>query len=727
MDEIQISGADEEVIGDDFYEKIEAPKFVDLTAPDRCRPQSNDRHWFCLRVGCDQKHEEEMDSEAIYKKFVLRVMAARSPCVRLRKALSRKDSSSNLQCPRTVPAKSSKSRVSRLAMISSISQKMGEAKVKVRSVPKQSATTPNVKAAKQSSTKALTTPRNKKGLLNPGTFRSVRNPKPTTIEVPKNRVVAKALVFHSPKKAVKLKKSVELSSSLRKICAGMKKLEITEKKTLGCNKPLDASWKQLRGREVKSRVYDSLHSQNQKKQEVKSLKCLKKKKKEKDLQLSKGPMCHKPNEKDSTEMEIEAKSEDGSLEVCSTSGISKNPSESLEQAIGEKVKFSSDTSRNNMTSLSNSEGMNSGEDDVPKSQNGGHNEINERVSHEENIERCSKDKDIPEATESDDKENALASHIEVSQSKVMEIDDKENALASDHNRKLNCTAVKLVKKDVLGKHEASKSIQKVTKVMSNTLKENPTSAVKGAQGKKYRKPKPTNPKPFRLRTDERGILKEANLEKKHLQAPSKETTTFPGSQGGNSRTKHQNRNEKCLGQVETVNCRHEGSDNESDTRTLKDQPQTIKTCSSRISKGTMERKLSTTPQKRTVPMHQKTKFPSLLEKGQDKAAKKSEDRLEKTKLPSIKQLVRTRGVASSRKKLVSLMKPGQLHTREMSPTMSRPMETSDPNESETSLATKASASNASRPSPQGRRHTTIPKEPNFHSIHMPKSCTRRLL
>ncbi|XWS62505.1 hypothetical protein CRYUN_Cryun06bG0016800 [Craigia yunnanensis] len=689
MDEIQIDGTGEEVISDEFYEKIEAPKFVDLTAPDRFRTESDDRYWFCLRVGCDQKHEEEMDSEAIYKNFVLRVMAGRSPSVRLRKALS----SSNLQCPRTVPAKSSKSRVSRLVMISSMSQKMGEAKVKVRHVPKQSATTPNVMAAKQSSTKALTTPRNKKGLSNPGTFRSVRNPKPTAIEIPKNRVVAKALVFHSPKKAVKLKKSVELGSSLRKICAGMKKFEITEKNTLGCNKPLDASRKQLRGREVKSRVYDSLHSQNKKKQDAKSLKCLKKKNKEKDLQLSEGPMCHKPNEKDSTEMEIEAKSEDGYLEVCSTSD------------------------------------MNSGGDDVPKSQNGKHNEINEGISHEENTEPCSKDKEIPEATESDDKENALASHIKASESKVMEI-DKENASASDENRNLNCTTAKLVKNNALGKHKASKSIQKFTKVMSNTLKENSASAVNGAQGMKYRKPKLTNPKPFRLRTDERGILKEANLEKKHLQAPLKETTTFPGSQGGNSRRKHQNvqRNDKCLGQTETVNCTYEGSENESDTRTLKDQPQTIKTCSSRISKGTMERKLSTTPQKRTVSMHQKTNFPSLLEKGQDKAAPKSEGRLEKTKLPSIKQLARPRGVAPIRNKLVSLMKPGQLGVRkEVSTTKSRPRETSDPNESETSLVTKASASNASRPSPQGRRHTTIPKEPNFHSIHVPKSCTRRVL
>ncbi|KAJ6310342.1 hypothetical protein OIU76_015133 [Salix suchowensis] len=83
---------------EDFYENIEAPKFVDLNAPDHYHP-GDDRYWFCLRAGCDQKHEEEMDSEAIYKKFVLRVMAARSPNIRLRKALYRKDSGANIKCP----------------------------------------------------------------------------------------------------------------------------------------------------------------------------------------------------------------------------------------------------------------------------------------------------------------------------------------------------------------------------------------------------------------------------------------------------------------------------------------------------------------------------------------------------------------------------------------------------------------------------------------------------
>ncbi|KAE8672907.1 Proline iminopeptidase isoform 1 [Hibiscus syriacus] len=614
MDNFQINGAGgAEVISDDFYEEIEAPMFVDLAAPDRFRTEHDDRYWFCLRVGCDQKHEE-MDSEEIYKNFVLRVMAARSPSVGLRKALCKRDSRSKLECPRSVPAKSSKSRVSKLAMISSISQKMGEANVRARHVAKQSSTTSSVKAAKQSSTKALTTPRNRKALPNPTTFRSVRNPKTTTIALPKDRVVAKALVFHSPKKVVKLKKTVELSSSLRKICAGMKKLEINDgskKNALGCNnKPLDAPRKQLRGREVKSRVYDSLLCQKQKTQEAKFLKRLQKKNSDKDLTMSEVPICHKPIEKDSVE------------------SSSKNPSDSLEQATRKNVKISS-PSRSKMTSISESKG-----DD----------EINEGSSHEENTKPCSKDIEISEATENDDKENALALKIRVSES------NKENATASDENRQLNCATGKPVKKDVLVRHEASKNIQKVgTKVMNKTRKENST-ADKGAQGMKYRKPKLTNPKPFRLRTDERGILKEANLEKKHLQAPLKETT-FPGPQGGNSLRKRQN--------VE----------------------QTIKTSSSNKSKGSTETKISSgTPQKRNAPMHQKMTVPSLMEKGNH--------------IPSSYR------VASSRKKLPRF-----------------PKETSNPNDSGTSLV---------KVSPQRRRHMNISKEPNFHSLHVPKSCTKRV-
>ncbi|KAL7206212.1 hypothetical protein ACSBR2_019007 [Camellia fascicularis] len=188
-------GGEEE---EELYEKIEAPKFVDFAASsDPYTP--DDRYWFCLRVGCDQKHEEEMDPEAISKNFVLRVMAARSPNIRLHKALNKKASSVNEKCPLSVPAKPSKSRISRLALISSFSQKMGDARGKVKPLSKLSST-PNPKV-KQVAAK------NKNCLPSPNSFRSVQNLKPTNIAEPKNRTVAKAL-----------------------ICEGMKSLEITSQR-----------------------------------------------------------------------------------------------------------------------------------------------------------------------------------------------------------------------------------------------------------------------------------------------------------------------------------------------------------------------------------------------------------------------------------------------------------------------------------------------------------------
>ena len=41
---------EEEEIDDEFYEKIEAPKFVDFTTPE-IRRSNEDHYWFCLRVG----------------------------------------------------------------------------------------------------------------------------------------------------------------------------------------------------------------------------------------------------------------------------------------------------------------------------------------------------------------------------------------------------------------------------------------------------------------------------------------------------------------------------------------------------------------------------------------------------------------------------------------------------------------------------------------------------
>ncbi|GKV23794.1 hypothetical protein SLEP1_g33489 [Rubroshorea leprosula] len=723
-----------EAIGDDFYEKIEAPKFVDLTAPDRYRTEDDDRFWFCLRVGCDQKHEEEMDSEAIYKNFVLRVMAARSPNVRFQKVLCRREASTKMKCPQTVPAKPSKSRLSRLAMISSISRTVADAKTKDRPLPKQGST-PNVKAKQPSVlAKALTTPRNKKRLSNPGTFRSVRNTKATTIEVPKNRVVAKALVFHSPKKIVKLKKSVELGTSLRKLCTGMKKLEITngKKDTLNCNKtlPLDASKRKIRGREVKSRVYDSLHSQSHKCQEAKHYKHLKMRNKEKDSQFPKDPASNQEPESNSDQLEIKEKSRDGSADVCSTSGASKfcegnkneeqmSTRETVEPQMNEnEVKLLSDTLRGDMTSLSNSEERNTCQGDVAKFQslNGedNDNEIIEGSSREDKTKTISKDKEIPEAMKSDHKENEndLASHI--INSKAMDIDDKENASAFEENRKSNLTSSTSIKRNVVGKNETSRCTPKVSKEMSKASKESSICFVKNTQGMKYRKPKPTNPKPFRLRTDERGTLKEANLEKKHVLAPLREITTFTGSSGGNSQKKHQNAVQ--INEIENANCAYESTNDEPSIITPKNPPQI--SCP-RSSKGTLGRKFSSNLLRGTISTQQKTKLvSSQLENGQNKTAQNSDANSKRNK---------SQGIASSRRKMVSLMKPGQLGTiKETSPTILRPKEASTLVEDGSFLMTKAPASNASGQSPQGRRRATIPKDPNFHSIHFPKSCRRRV-
>ncbi|KAL0356967.1 UNVERIFIED_CONTAM: hypothetical protein Scaly_1382400 [Sesamum calycinum] len=229
-DSIGSSNAGGEGGDEEFYEKIEAPKFVDFTVPDHFRP--DDRYWFCHRVGCDQKHEEEMDSEAIYKNFVLRVMAARSPNIRLRKALDRNASRTPIKCPLSAPPKSSKPRVSRMAIISSISEKMVDDKKRVVRPILKPRSTPVTKT-KPVAAKYLTTPRNKKCVANENSFRSVQNPKPTNSEEPKGRIVAKALVFRSPKKAIKVKTSVELRTPISKLCDGMDKLEIQRKRALG--------------------------------------------------------------------------------------------------------------------------------------------------------------------------------------------------------------------------------------------------------------------------------------------------------------------------------------------------------------------------------------------------------------------------------------------------------------------------------------------------------------
>ncbi|XP_065869937.1 uncharacterized protein [Euphorbia lathyris] len=642
----------EEDNGEEFYEKIQAPKFVDLTAPDLYEP-GDDRSWFCLRVGCDQKHEEEMDSETIYKNFVLRVMAARSPNIRHRRALCRKNSGLDAKCPRTVPAKPSRSRITRMALISSISKRIVETKVKVKPLSKQNAT-PNTKA-KQASliAKALTTPRSKKQLENPETHPSVRNQKAADNEGSNSRLVAKTLVYDSPKKGVRTKNSMEMNKPKpsKSLCAGVKKLEITNRKNqvLGYDRalPSDTSQKQFRRREVKSRVFDGLLSQKDKVQPAKSSKCLEKNRKANNLSKNHDHMyhmCRTRVENDVNETEIVEKTKNTSPEVCSitSSGdeISRPPSDE------NNVDGLSDASRIDSNPL-----LNYGDGNVCEFQPPG------------------------EIIEVDDKGK---------ESEAMESDDKENALASDDNRESGVKTIYTEHK-VLSKHDP-KGNQKTTIAKSKQSKENSAAPASNAQSLKLKKPKPTNPKPFRLRTDERGILKEATTEKKlGRMRPLSEIAAVPKLTIVASFEKHHYallRDAKCMEQ------------NENHDRQRQDQQPQNRSCRMKIAKERTGQKTTLTQQRHTICSKQKLVSTTT----------KSENILRRSKLPSVRQVCSRNQMRSS-----SMLKTGQLGTiKERIPTIVKGRSAMKAREigGASSLATKASVYPAT-----SRRSNTIAKEP----------------
>ncbi|KAK4739860.1 hypothetical protein R3W88_003557 [Solanum pinnatisectum] len=526
--DVDEGGEDENADDEVFYERIEAPKFVDFSTPDHYRP--DDRYWFCLRVGCDQKHEEEMDSEKIYKDFVLRVMAARSPNVRLQKALSRHAAGKNLKCPLTVPAKSSKSRLSKLAAVSTISRKLIEDKEKASSHkliedkekaghPSKSTATPKIRG-RQVAAKYLTTPRNKKCLPNPNSFHSVQNPKPAALDVPRNRIIAKALVFHSPKKAISLKKSVELRIPLTKLCQGIKKLEITDQK----KRLLNYSGK---SKDTKPNCRDAMRNRNPQKDKSKTPMNTRKSqtrvpRESRPLQSTNiqnqaklGKQCPSKNmaENECSKTEVDLALRDGNKEiataldnnknstqlanVCSAIHSTKNMDLASADAVTDELKCDAD--QKDLVG-----------DDLPQSQ-------------------------LPTGEDHNGTElNAMDHSICEGQ----DSDDKENVSVPDENRSptnnLNQTGQK-----VLGLQKIQKIVKKNAQPAARNLKESLLSTNAGAaSGMKPKKPKPTNPKPFRLRTDERGILREADLQRKkqgNVEGPDSENRCTKDNPEGNER------------------------------------------------------------------------------------------------------------------------------------------------------------------------------------------------
>uniref|UniRef100_A0ACD6A3G7 Uncharacterized protein n=1 Tax=Avena sativa TaxID=4498 RepID=A0ACD6A3G7_AVESA len=210
-----------------FYEDIEAPKFVDLTAPDAACP-ADDPSWFCLRVGCDQMHEH-VDPEALHRSFVMRVMAARSPNVRLQKAISRRNQSSMLpKCPHSAPAKPPRTRMTRLSMAAEAAGKAARARLNDHRIRALRDSPVRTKAARvepsSARKKALTTPRSKT-VLRPRQepFLSAKHQKEPVTSAEMKGTVVKALFMTTPKKETPAKSQ---APPVAEVCSKMKKLNL---------------------------------------------------------------------------------------------------------------------------------------------------------------------------------------------------------------------------------------------------------------------------------------------------------------------------------------------------------------------------------------------------------------------------------------------------------------------------------------------------------------------
>ncbi|KAI3972701.1 hypothetical protein MKX01_019359 [Papaver californicum] len=695
---------------DEIYEKIEAPKFVDLTEPDRSL-QVDDRSWFCLRAGCDLKHEEDINPETLYKDFVLRVMAARSPNFRYRKQLCRQATRANLKCPRSAPAKSSKRRLSRLTVVTSISQKLADAKVKVHPLCKFNLT-PKGKANKISvSGKALTTPRNKK--FNRDPFRSVQNSK-TACAMPRNRVVAKALVFNSPKKSERKKNLIGCQTPMTALCSEMNKLEITSQPNKPCKTSSSTSCQPKKctpaSQPLKSTLYDQIVknlvevSGDSKDTKTKFVRRLKRKSKGK-LQNALALVPQESSGNDVTDMEIDEKSRNKSIDVHSVSGDSMSNVEHLTAVEEEKLSVMQEEEHlpsavveNSGNSLEEEDAYRIQETELEVDKNYKGNTLEESVkSHSEEMD--SKDNDVPRTQPLDKDEGVEANGS----------DDKENASAgnsdSNHNDENSQRNI--------NRSEHSENLQKVNGKEGKPLKGGCTApASDGPLEVKHRKTKLTNPKPFRLRTDERGNIREAKIEKRLLQAPLREIKLGPKFADG-VQERHEN-------EIETKeklhkHCAHENNNQEvkpteTGKLTKKIHYRQVKSKYLDTSKCAAETKMGATT----------TQKLRKVEDGEENAAQKLQRRTTKSQLLR-EQLVRPQrmfGTREPKPSLVSLVRLGII--KETSSTISRPKEAKKETVGHITATIKPAGRSASR----GRRPTTVAKEPNFHRIHVPKSCTK---
>ncbi|PUZ36828.1 hypothetical protein GQ55_9G068300 [Panicum hallii var. hallii] len=399
-----------------FYEDIQAPKFVDLTAPDAGRPD-DDPAWFCLRVGCDQSHEQ-VDPEALDRSFFMRVMAARSPNVRLQKAISRTNQSSMLKCPHSAPPKPPRARFARLSAGTEAADKAAaKPKPRVQRMCALRASPTRTKAARveapSARKKALTTPRSKTVRPRQEPFLSVKHQKGPVDGTARKGTVVKALFMSTPKKETARTPAADKSKSkeaVSKVCSKLRKLN------LAC-------------REVPSRY-----------------------------------MCQLTNPKSAKKAEETVAAKIAKRGQESRKNVKK-------KILGRSVKCANaEADEENRNGCANTVA-----DENSRTETASSNEQRKGVLQELRIEAD------PSRADDDNKENVSNAHQAVEEA-------SSNSHSEDENRPL----------------ENNENVPLKVAKMQNKVHPQQAAKLK----------KTTNPRPFRLRTDERGVQKEAKPEKR---------------------------------------------------------------------------------------------------------------------------------------------------------------------------------------------------------------------
>ncbi|XP_074577437.1 uncharacterized protein LOC141833837 isoform X2 [Curcuma longa] len=605
LDLVEESEATTSGVGDEVYEEIEAPRFVDFTVPDCSR--QDDRSWFCSRVGCDQTHEE-VDPDALLRSFRLRVMAARTPNARRGKAWDREAPSLIPKCPKSAPAKSLKCRIVGLSTVTSLAKNMAKTKLKdhpilrLRSNPGEA----TARAHHSARRGTMTTSKIQKHSTNQEGFRSMRHPG-EPVGVVMNNSMAKSLFVETVAAAsttITNKEKPESTStskcetSVSEVCVTMKNVKVAK-----------------HTKNVPSRY----------------------------LCITKNPKTTK-NAGDSAQNLVKAHEIKRKMKLKSEASSKLcNPSNESEVDREMDCNVASKVDKQFLAINADKECLKSGD------------MRSVGVIKSTTMGNCQKDiKHKASWIHSSCKPDSGAQKVEM----MIEVDDdKENAPITNKERVVNSNT----------RNHASKSIISAIRenVPQKAVIPQINSTTETSDRGKHKRTI-TNPRPFRLRVDERRILKEANHERR-LQAV-----------------------------IPQINSTTETSDRGKHKRTITNpRPFRLRVDERRILKeANHERRLQVEAQA------QKKRESSLMHVEMIKVVITKE---KSTKKIQSRPLMRAPSRQTSKDKSVT--------------TLRKPLDAKlgrDNSKTENHAVTS-----------KGRKPATVPREPNFNTMHLPRGCSKR--